>query len=257
VGAKLSDAVENEVAALTPEPASSDGWNQRDWALHYREQAKALQMRIAELETEAGIRAKVERLEDGPLFPNTDFRPYNPKAEAAEREHQKGYYRLSLRRIYFSVEDENLRKRLIALDRAESSAAFRFHEFENRAQHQAFADLEERVWPWVKIAVIDAVAASFICALIGHAVGMMSIVRQFVGDGATQIGAIMGAAAGVIDAIRLRDHAQHARAKAVADAREMQAENDRIYQSILDEPETFSAWEEFTGKPKDRDGLTA
>ena len=62
---QLADAEEDEVAALTPGPASSEGWTQRRWALHYREHGKALHDRIVELQAQAGVSAKIEKLEQG------------------------------------------------------------------------------------------------------------------------------------------------------------------------------------------------
>jgi hypothetical protein len=243
---------EDEVAALTPKPASSDGWTQRRWALHYREHAKALQARIVELQAEAGIRAKAERLEEGPLFPRIDFRPFNPKAHEAEREREKDHYRYGQRRLYFSIEDEALRKRLIRLDRAQDLAALHFHEAEKGAEHHDFAALEGRARPWATTAAIQAVVATLAGALIGHVAGGLDIVRQLFDGGAAEIGAVAGAAVGLVGAIRLRDYAEYARRKEIADARELLAENDRIYQAILDEPETFTSWEEHTGRSGDQ-----
>jgi hypothetical protein len=247
----VSDGYEGEIAALTPEPASTEGWNSHRWALHYREHAKALHARIVELQTEAGMRAKAERLEEGPLFPHIDRRPYNPKAREAERDREKAHHRFGLRRLCFSVEDETLRKRLIRLERAQDLAALRFHEAENRAEHHEFTEVERSVRPWATTAALEAVVATLVSVFIGHAAGGLDVVRQLADGAATQVGAVAGAAVGLVGAMRLRDRAQQARLKEIADARELLAENDRIYQSILDEPETFTSWEEFTGKSAD------
>jgi hypothetical protein len=56
---------------------------------------------------------------------------------------------------------------------------------------------------------------------------------------------------GLIGAARLRDVAKNARLREVADARQLLAESDRLYQSILDEPETFTSWEEHSGTSAD------
>ena len=85
-------------------------------------------------------------------------------------------------------------------------------------------------------------------ALIGHGASQIEVIRQ-VADGATvQVGAVAGAALGLIGALRLRDFSEQARLKEIKDAREQLAEEDRIYQSILDGPEAFTSWEEHTGK---------
>jgi hypothetical protein len=249
----VSEEVKDEVAALTPVPASTDGWNQRRWAAHYREHGKALHARLVEVQTEAGIRTKVERLEEGPLFPHIDMRPFNPKADDAEREREKQSQRFGLRQLYFSVEDETLRKRLIRLERAMNLVALRFHEAERLAEHHEFAETEGRPRPWVRTATIEAVVAVLAGGYVGHLAGGVEAVRKITDGAAVQIGAVVGGVIGLIGAIRLRDLAQQMRVKEIADAREPLAETDRFYQSVLDEPEAFTSYEEFTGEDSDRE----
>lgn len=250
-GRPLADAEEDEVGALTPAPASSEGWGQRQWALHYREHAQALNTRIVELQTQAGVLAKIERLEEGPLFPNIDFRPYNRKAREEEIRQQKINYRYGIRRIYFAIEDDGLRKRLIILERAADLTALRFHEAEHFAEHQEFAAREALTTPWARAASILTLIAIMVGALIGRAASQIEVIRQVVDGAAVQVGALAGAALGLIGVLRLRDLSEQARLKGIAAAREHLAEEDRVYQSILDEPEAFTSWEEFTGELSD------
>jgi hypothetical protein len=244
----VADGDEDEVAALTPNPVSTKGWTQKRWALHYREHVKALQARIVELQTEAGIRTEVERLEQAPLFSRIDLRPFNPKAHEAERDRAREDYLYGLRRLYFSVEDEALRKRLIRLDRAKDVAVMHFHEAENRDEHHAFETLAARPSHWVTTATIEVLVATLLGALIGHAAHDAGATSVLVNSAAGQVGAIAGAAVGLVWAIRLRDLAEHARKKEITNAAALLAEYDRTYQSILDEAETFTGWEEYSGK---------
>ena len=88
-------------------------------------------------------------------------------------------------------------------------------------------------------------------ALIGRAASQIEVIRQVVDGAAVQVGALAGAALGLIGVLRLRDLSEQARLKGIAAAREHLAEEDRVYQSILDEPEAFTSWEEFTGELSD------
>ncbi len=242
---------DNEVPTLTPKPISAKGWTQRRWALHYHEHAKALHARVVEVETAAGIRAKAERLEEGPLFPTMDLRPFNPKAHEAELALERERRRFGLRRLYFSVEDEIMRKRLIRLHRARDLASLQFHQAENMSEHHEFSTLEQCATPWARTSAIWTVAAIIIGAQIGHLGDGLYSLRQLVNGEGALIGAVAGAALGIIGAIKIRDSALQARAKSIADALGLLSKSDRIYQSILDEPETFTSWEEYAGRKEE------
>jgi hypothetical protein len=68
---------------------------------------KKLTEELVELETRAGIAEKVKDVEIGPLFPNLEATPDEYFNEAAD------HLRWTVRKLYFELEDVELRKRMI------------------------------------------------------------------------------------------------------------------------------------------------
>lgn len=132
----------------------------------YLEQDKLLKPhleKLGELETRAGIRAEAERAREGSIFPlGIDGEKVDPEAYFAD---EADHVRRAIRRIYFGVPDESIRRQLMKEYRTieEIRASFAQRHLQASASEVANAKNAVRRLPW-GTAIVIAVA----CYAIGR-----------------------------------------------------------------------------------------
>jgi hypothetical protein len=190
------------------------------------EQGKVLGDQLRALEERAGIAAKVEDASLGSLFPDL-------KASADQYFMEtEDYARRKTRDLYFGVQDEPLRKQLIAKRRE----CDRFHEATLHGQvkraHQALAKARQRATslPWLWAGCIAA-----FCVALGAWYFQL-------------YGAIAGALVGFFAGQGLIASARNERAEKLRTAQADLDEEQKTVREVGLQPDWFNANEERTGK---------
>jgi hypothetical protein len=205
---------------------------------------KVLWDQLGELHREAGIEERMEKALNAPIWP--DFSIRFGSAESRERDQQERalaqrWERRKTREAYFGVTDTQLRKRLIDLYLKHDSAVLDYWRADNSEAHARFRRAQTERAPWVVGAIAGAVTLVVVCYLAGV---------RWQGHSEWGVpGSVCGAVIGLILALRARDEASLQDQRSLADATENLTADDRLFQSVLDDPPMFTAWEASSGEP--------
>jgi hypothetical protein len=132
----------------------------------YMEQDKLLKPhldKLEELETQVGIREQAERAREGSLFPlGIDGEKVDPEAYFAD---EADHARRGIRRVYFALENEEVRRQLMKEYRTieEIKASFAEKHMQEAAREVEKAKTAVRRLPWT-----TAIVIAVICYAIGR-----------------------------------------------------------------------------------------
>jgi len=223
---------------------------------------------LAALEERAGIRQKVQRVRDwaGPFIPTTlvDDTPCGSDQHEQDYEQDLEQERRDIvwgtRNVYFSVEDIELRKQLMA----------KFRETEN-ATHSLFRHSVQQAQESCEAAIrrvyVDAALNSVFAVLSGACVGALAgaflasggNLRAFVLEGtevmlavgSAVIGTVGGAIIGLFLGLYQIDKCRSSRARAVEEAKEVLRDAQATDRDVLNKGFVFKLDEVRTGEPAD------
>lgn len=186
--------------------------------------------KVDELEARAGIQSQTERAREGSFFPlGADGEKVDPDEYFAD---EADYARRGIRRAYFGVLDDQLRKELIEALRALEAKHSELldSDLSEKASEVVKAKAATRRLPWGTGLVI-----AIVCIVLA---------RWFSGEGAITVGAVIGLFLGLGYVWNSKGAAESALEQ--AEVEQKQVQRDRRIRKLS--PETFKLSEELTGE---------
>ena len=218
------------------------------------EQIKPFTERLVKLCQKAGIGDEIDRAEQnwGSAYRRRDYL-LTEQEDQRERRSEKKEVRRNVRRIVFAVSDIELRKAIIDAFLARHAVVLRWHRADNREEHLRFDAKAHEQPAWVASAMATSVVAVLLGDWIGYLLGTGSSLAGVTGEATRVIGAVAGAAVGVIGAIWMRDNQYRQRSIEGDQKRASLALSDRLFEEVLSEPPPFTWSEELSGEPDARE----